>query len=301
MVAFIGKEPGLDHKTRVGWEHIGAILDGRARQADFLEGPQPDLPEWATVDVSRVAVERLRDFGAPYLALALWRRLGLDAFFDEAIEEGREEIVWPVMACILTLARFCAPSSELQIAQFWYAKTALDDLLGAPKSMLKQFERQLLEEDWTRMENGVEVKVCAAPGGSPETFVLCRSAGRIEKDRAIRRRQVERMEVQWLLAKQALNKLKQATQRPMRPLRDGGKAERRVGRLVQRTPRAARFFDVTIEQRPDPDDPRKTRLRSASNATTNAPSGPTWPMAATCCARTGPKPIPNGCGTFTSA
>jgi hypothetical protein len=34
------------------------------------------------------------------------------------------------MACILTLARFCAPSSELQIADFWYGQTALDELLG---------------------------------------------------------------------------------------------------------------------------------------------------------------------------
>ena len=34
------------------------------------------------------------------------------------------------MAAILVLARFCAPSSELQIAEFWYGKTALDDMLA---------------------------------------------------------------------------------------------------------------------------------------------------------------------------
>ena len=34
------------------------------------------------------------------------------------------------MASILVLGRFCAPSSELQMAEFWYGKTALDDLLG---------------------------------------------------------------------------------------------------------------------------------------------------------------------------
>jgi transposase len=79
-----------------------------------------------------VRVERQRDFGAAYLGLALWRRLGLDVFFNEAIEPGREDIAWSMMACILTLARFCAPSSELQIADFWYGKTALDDLLGVP-------------------------------------------------------------------------------------------------------------------------------------------------------------------------
>jgi transposase len=37
-----------------------------------------------------------------------------------------------MMAAVLILARFCAPSSELQIAESWYAKTALDDLVGVP-------------------------------------------------------------------------------------------------------------------------------------------------------------------------
>jgi transposase len=48
------------------------------------------------------------------------------------MSEGREEIPWSVMASILVLARFCAPSSELKIAESWYDKTALDDLLGVP-------------------------------------------------------------------------------------------------------------------------------------------------------------------------
>ena len=43
---------------------------------------------------------------------------------------GREEIPWSIMAAVLVLARFCAPSSELQIAESWYEKTALDELLG---------------------------------------------------------------------------------------------------------------------------------------------------------------------------
>ena len=89
-----------------------------------------------SVDTSRARVERLRHFGEVYLGLALWRRLKLDMFFGEVIEEGREEIAWGTMACILVLARFCAPSSELQIAEFWYGKTALDDLLGvAPEKV----------------------------------------------------------------------------------------------------------------------------------------------------------------------
>ncbi len=128
-VATLGKLPGLCEEARVGWEHICDILDGRLSQGDLLRA-EPEAPEWATVDTARARVERLRHFGEVYLGLALWRRLKLDAFFDEAFEEGREAVRWGTMACILTLARFCAPSSELQIADFWYGKTALDDLLG---------------------------------------------------------------------------------------------------------------------------------------------------------------------------
>ncbi len=117
-VATLGKLPGLEEQTRVGWEHIRDVLDGRLPQQDLFTS-EPDLPQWATVDTSRARVERLRRFGDVYLGLALWRRLKLDTFFEEAVEEGREEIAWGTMACILVLARFCAPSSELQIADFW--------------------------------------------------------------------------------------------------------------------------------------------------------------------------------------
>jgi hypothetical protein len=49
------------------------------------------------------------------------------------------------MACVLTLARFCAPSSELQIAESWYEKTALDDLLGVPEEKINEV---LLRISW---------------------------------------------------------------------------------------------------------------------------------------------------------
>ena len=136
-VATLGKLPGLDEEARIGWEHIRDVLEGRLVQGDLFRR-EPEPPVWARVDTSRARVERLRRFGEVYLGLALWRRLKLDAFFDEAMPEGREAIGWATMACILALARFCAPSSELQIAEFWYAKTALDDLLGVAPELVNE-------------------------------------------------------------------------------------------------------------------------------------------------------------------
>lgn len=53
-------------------------------------------------------------------------------------QPGREAVPWSALACLLTLARFCAPSSELRIAESWYEKTALDDLLGVAPEFVSE-------------------------------------------------------------------------------------------------------------------------------------------------------------------
>jgi len=60
----------------------------------------------------------------------LRRLLGLDKLLSERMQAGHEDVAWDVVAAILTIGRFCEPSSELHIEQTWYARTALDDLLG---------------------------------------------------------------------------------------------------------------------------------------------------------------------------
>src|ERR1700752_276138 len=42
---------------------------------------------------------------------------------------GKESTSWAKMAAVLVAARFCEPSSELHIAEDWYRRTALCDLL----------------------------------------------------------------------------------------------------------------------------------------------------------------------------
>ena len=132
IVATLGKLPGLDEDERVGWEEVTRLLDGRPREAgqgDLFRKPA-DPPMWAQVDLTGVRVERVRDFGKVYVALALWRRLGLHEFFGEQIRQGREEVDWATVACILGVGRFCDQGSELALGERWYAHTALDDLLG---------------------------------------------------------------------------------------------------------------------------------------------------------------------------
>jgi transposase len=388
IVASIGKLPGLDREERVGWDEIGRILSGKPRPEPGLFHQVEDPPSWATVNISGVSVERLRHFGDVYLGLLLWNRLGLADFCRETMPAGREDIPWSIMATLLVLARFCAPSSELQIAESWYDKSALDDLLGVPvdkinddrlyraldallphkdalcrhlqqrygelfgstfdflfyditstyfegraagnsqakrgysrdgrpdcpqvciglvttreglpiayevfdgnrtdvtttqemvaimeaqygkagrvwvmdrgmvsednleylrttgarylvgtpKSMLRKFEQKLLDQDWNEVQPGVAVKICASPDGTEETFVLCRSLGRKEKENAILTRFVARLEA-------SLTKL--VEQAEAGKLRDRQKVERRIGRLLEQNSRAAALFTVDVTE-----------------------------------------------------
>ena len=391
IVATIGKLPGLDREERIGWDEIGRILSGKPRPEPGLFHKIEEPPCWAKVNVNGVSVERLRYFGDVYLGLLLWHRLGLADFCRENMPAGREDIPWSIMTALLVLARFCAPSSELQIAESWYDKSALDDLLGVPvdkvnedrlyraldallpykdslcrhlqnrygelfgstfdflfyditstyfegsvkgnpqakrgysrdgrpdcsqvciglvttreglpiayevfdgnrtdvtttqemveimekkygkagrvwvmdrgmvsednlaylrstgarylvgtpKSMLRKFEQQLLEQDWEKVQNGVEVKICALAEGPDETFVLCRSPGRKEKENAILNRFVERLEA-------SLKKL--VAQAEAGRLKDRQKIERRIGRLLEQNSRAAALFTVDVTEGSD--------------------------------------------------
>lgn len=388
VVATIGKLPGLDQEERIGWEEIGRILSGKPRPAPDLFERREAPPSWATVNISGVSVERIRGFGDVYLGLLLWNKIGLADFCRDHIPSCREDVPWSIMAAILVLARFCAPSSELQIAEFWYGKTALDDMLGVdedkinddrlyraldallphkdalclhlqkrygelfgstfdflfyditstyfegttkgntqakrgysrdsrpdcpqvciglvatreglplafeifdgnrvdvtttremvqimeakygkanrvwvmdrgmvseknlefmrktgarylvgtPKAMLKKFEQQLLEQNWQAVQPGVDVKLCRAPEGTDDIFVLCRSQGRKEKENAILSRFETRLETK-------LNDL--AHQAQIGKARDKQKVERRIGRLLERNSRAASLFNVTVTE-----------------------------------------------------
>ncbi len=378
VVAYLGQ---LDERGRLG---VKAVAEGRrrSRQKRLFDDVQP---QWVEVDASRVRVENCRDFGGPWLGLELVRRLELHEFLRRTIPEGREKIPWSSMALVLVLCRLCNPSSELHIAEHFYAQSALAELLGVPaekvneqrlyraldallphkealevflkerlgelfgleydlllydvtstyfegeaasnplaqrgysrdhrpdckqvciglvvsrcgmplgyevfagnrtdvttveeivetmehrygradriwvmdrgmvskeniaflqhgkrryivgtpKSMLKQFERELLAEDWHAIRDGLEVKLCPAPDGE-ETFVLCRSRDRREKEKAVHNRFEGRIE-------EGLRRIATTCQRQRLSPAVAGQ---RVGRLLGRNSRAAGLFAVEVK------------------------------------------------------
>jgi transposase len=92
--------------------------------------PPADDPQVARVLVNRVRLERMRQFGACFLGWELWKRLELDGFFEQTVDEDGAEVAWSRVAAVLAINRLCAPGSELAIEERWYPATALDDLLG---------------------------------------------------------------------------------------------------------------------------------------------------------------------------
>jgi transposase len=382
VVAWLGN---VDEQGRLGVQQAAEGRVGGAQQPSLFDEEPAPQPQWVRVDVNAVRVENCRQFGGPWLALELIRQLRLDEFLRRVMERGEERVPWALSALILIIARLCEPSSELYVAEQWYPKTALPELLGVPatriddnrlyraldrllphkeelethlterlgelfdleydlllydmtstyfegqaeanplaqrgysrdqrsdckqvcialvvsrcgmplgyelfagntadvttvetivttmearygrsqriwvmdrgmiseanieflkagerryivgtpKPMLRQFEAQLLDSGWHEIQAGVEVKLCPGPDGSEETFILCRSRDRTEKDLAIVRRFEQRIE----------ERLTAMAARCERQRRDPQTVEREVGRLLGQNTRAARLFEVTV-------------------------------------------------------
>ena len=354
-----------------------------------VEAPLDD-PQVARVLLNKVRLERTRQFGCCWLGLQLWKRLELDRFFEEAVDEQAADVPWSRVAAVLAINRLCAPGSELAIEERWYPSTALDDLLGieegklndtrlyrcldrilphktkleqhlkqrygelfgaefdvllydltstyvegaagknpmmrrgysrdhrpdceqmvialivnsegfpfsyetfdgnradvstmetilrmverkygkarriwvfdrgivseanlqairkrsgqylvgTPRSQMKQFEQELLNDDWTQVRPDVEVKKVPIPHGE-ETYILCRTAGRQEKEKAIRKRFSARME-------EALKRLVKTIETGR--LKDRNKMERRLGRIQASHPQVSDLYELALRDTRD--------------------------------------------------
>lgn len=125
VVAQLGE---LDKNGRLKAAELARRLGGHSEQPGLFDPPLEK--EVAQVRLNGVKLERVRRFGDVWLACKLWGMAKLDEFFEGQLGRGGEDIPWATMAKILTVARFCEPSSELHIAEDWVRKTALADILG---------------------------------------------------------------------------------------------------------------------------------------------------------------------------
>ena len=380
----------LNNSSQTRWLKTIEVFNeqGEAQQLKLFPsdvGPPTDDPQVPRVLLNQVRLERARQFGSCWLGLELWKRLGLDRFFEQAADEHEADVAWSRVTAVLAINRLCAPGSELAIEQRWYPSTALDDLLGieegkindtrlyrcldrilphktkleqhlkqrygelfgaefdvllydltstyvegaseknpmmrrgysrdhrpdceqmvialivnsegfpfshetfdgnradvstmetilrmverkhgrarriwvmdrgivseenlaairkrggqylvgTPRSQMKQFEAELLKDDWIQVRPEVEVKKIAIPQGE-ETFIMCRTSGRKEKEKAIRKRFSDRME-------NALKRLAKTIEAGR--LQDRNKMERRLGRIQASHPQVNDLYEVAL-------------------------------------------------------
>jgi len=132
-VAHLGE---LDEHGRLEARALARHLIGAPEQAQLFDDGCRD----ATVPVrlKGIRIERSLQFGDVYLALALWRGTGLAEHITELLPSGKERVPWERIAAVLVAARLCAPSSELHIAEDWYRRTALCDLLQLDHALLNK-------------------------------------------------------------------------------------------------------------------------------------------------------------------
>lgn len=395
LLCYLGE---INNSQKKSWRKAIMVFNEEGDEEQLSLFPSNLAPEdeenIVKIDLKNIRLERAREFGAVYLAWELWKKLGLDKFWQAGIDSdpdkivGRmEDVAWSKVAALLAINRLCAPGSELAIEEKWFKATALDDLLniaedkinddrlyncldrilpfkealekhlkqkygelfeikydillydltstyfegsangnpqakrgysrdhrpdckqvclalvvseegfplayevfdgnrldvttledvieavehkygtarriwifdrgivsednlemlrrknaqylvGTRRSELKKYEKELLDDRWQKVREGVEVKLITTPVGN-ETFILCRAAGRSEKEKAMRESASRKLEKQ-------LTKL--AERIKAGKIKTTAKIERRIGSILGRYPSIGDLYQVDFKK-----------------------------------------------------
>jgi transposase len=120
----------------------------------------------------------------------------------------------------------------------WLNSTGRRYVIGTARAELGRFAKQITEKtDWRQIREDIEVKICRGPERS-ETFLLCRSASRSEKEKAIHERFSKRIE-------EGLHSLGRRIEKSHSAL-DRGALERQIGRLLERNSRASARYSISL-------------------------------------------------------
>lgn len=151
--------------------------EGDKRQYGYSRDKRPDC-----VQVVIALVVTPEGFPLAYEVMAgnTADKTTLRGFLDR-IEKlhGKAERVWVMDRGI--------PTEEV-LAEMRQSDPPVHYLVGTPKGRLSQYEAQLMEQPWQVVREGVHVKLLPDQG---ELYVLAESKDRVNKERAMRRRQIK--------------------------------------------------------------------------------------------------------------
>lgn len=126
----------LNDSQQAAWAKALLVCDTVTQQTQPLRlfpadrTPPPDPIPAVQVRWQDYALRRPRAYGDGWLALELWRLLGLDAFWTEKLGWTRAGTDWAKTLLVSVAYRLIAPGSEWRCWRLWYERTALGDLLG---------------------------------------------------------------------------------------------------------------------------------------------------------------------------
>jgi len=138
-VLYLGE---INSSQERAWRRSIEVLD-EAKQAartlslfpeDRCEGVIPD-DSIVRLKLARLRLERPRQWGACWLTLGLWQKLGLDGFWSERLAPSRKGTRWDQVLFVLVAYRLLSPGSEWRLHRHWFERSALGDLLGADAAL----------------------------------------------------------------------------------------------------------------------------------------------------------------------
>jgi transposase len=133
-VLYLGE---INDTQELAWRRSIEVVEAGAARPRTLSLFAEDRCEGLLADasivrlkLSQVRLRRPRQWGACWLALALWRELGLDRFWAARLGASRKGTRWDQVLFVLVAYRLLAPGSEWRLHREWFERSALADLLG---------------------------------------------------------------------------------------------------------------------------------------------------------------------------
>jgi Transposase DDE domain len=141
-VLYLGE---INDSQRAAWCRVIEAFDEETQQSRQLALFPADraLPDHARghgvqVRLDRMELHRPRQWGACWLACALYEQLGLDAFWGKRLLDSREGTCWRHILQTLVCYRLIDPGSEWRLHRLWFEQSAIGDLLGGDYSLVEK-------------------------------------------------------------------------------------------------------------------------------------------------------------------
>lgn len=133
QVLYLGE---INDSQKAAWCRSIEVFEsgsGQARQVALFpeDRKAPELAEEIIhIRLDQLQVKRPRQWGACWLACALWQQLRLDEFWRERLRPSREGTDWLDILKTLVSYRLIDPGSEWRLHREWYHHSGMGDLLG---------------------------------------------------------------------------------------------------------------------------------------------------------------------------